>query len=297
MLAVLVAIGAGVGIEAGLGVGGGPVPEGNAQPGVVPGPQALTPEQVAQQLEAALAEWAGFPVGARPRPLVLTGQIIVVPGFADGDAKLAFLEGAIDPPASFPPVPEVGFVREYPVISAEAAFRALVEVGSSTGAQAHSRLHVELVKFKSQQFVTDRGSPLLPAWTFSLSRALGPIAVLAVAPSAIYTPPAVARTAQVVGAAQLAGDGRTLTLTFFGAPDESGPCGAEYTVSVASSASAVAVVVVAHPHDTAASCLAPAATRTATVTLTAPLGARVLVDGASRSAVVVQQGNMPMPVG
>jgi hypothetical protein len=45
----------------------------------------------------AVGRWAGFPMGADPRPLILLdGPVRVDDGFATGDAKIAFLQGVVE---------------------------------------------------------------------------------------------------------------------------------------------------------------------------------------------------------
>lgn len=64
------------------------------------------PDRDAEMVRAArraLPRWADFPAGADPRPLVLlTGPVRVTSGFATGDAKLAFLQGAVEAAAGVP---------------------------------------------------------------------------------------------------------------------------------------------------------------------------------------------------
>jgi hypothetical protein len=79
----------------------------------------------------------------------------------------------------------------------------------------------------------------------------------------------------------MSGDAHSLTFTFSGAPDNPGPCGADYTAAVAESPSAVAVAVLAIPHsapDAPIACTAIAAIRSVTVNLAGPLGGRVVVN-------------------
>lgn len=75
------------------------------------------------------------------------------------------------------------------------------------------------------------------------------------------------------------GDGRKLTVTFWG-----GVC-SEYTVTAAESADRVTVRVRETPIDPGRACIAIAVEVTKTVTLDGPLGDRPVVDGASGQAV------------
>lgn len=73
-------------------------------------------------------------------------------------------------------------------------------------------------------------------------------------------------------------DGRTITLTFVGAPDQPGPCGEDYTVESVQRVGVVALALVRHPRpEPGVMCTAIGASRTASVTLDAPLGSRALI--------------------
>jgi hypothetical protein len=86
--------------------------------------------------------------------------------------------------------------------------------------------------------------------------------------------------------------GRVLTVRFTGAPAGRGPCTAGYSVRAASSATAVAIAVTEHPHGSGnVACAAVGYRHQVTTRLPAPLGARVLVDAASRAAVAVTTAN------
>ncbi len=51
----------------------------------------------------AVGRWANFPVDQIPGPLVLVGpRAIVEQGFKTGEAKLAFVEGAIESSVALP---------------------------------------------------------------------------------------------------------------------------------------------------------------------------------------------------
>ena len=107
--------------------------------------------------------WADFPFDAAPRPVVLTGEAVQVEGgFAGGEAKYAFLQGAIEADGAVPAEP-VSALRHEPQF---------------TGAPARSPLRVTRAVVDETQFATDRGPLMLPAWRVEASDTLGPIWVL-----------------------------------------------------------------------------------------------------------------------
>jgi len=247
-----------------------------------------------QELRRALAAWSRFPVSASPRPLVLAGPDVTSPpaGFPSSAAKLAYEDGAITFPAVMPhgPVSASGFR----VITAGQA-AALFRPGAVTGPQARTRLRVTTVRLGTAMFVTDRGQRRLPAWLFSFAAIHGPAAVLAVAPTQIFPPPAPADVPlPLVDWAFSRAGGRALTVRFTGAAAGHGPCTASYSVQAAESATAVAVAVIEHPHaGGSVACSAVGYSRQVTTRLAEPLGARVVVDVVSRAAVPVTSSHSP----
>jgi hypothetical protein len=252
-------------------------------PVTVPGPGAGRMRQV-------LRIWSAFPASATPRPLVLTGPPVADPasGFRGGVAKLAYLEGAFDLPATLPSGPAAA--AGFPLITARDAARVL-RSQAATGPPLTSRLAVTGVRLGRAVFDTDRGPRRLPAWLFGLTGARDPAGVLAVAGGRIFTPPGhPANGRPFVGSAVLGRDGRTLTVRFVGAPAGTGPCSASYSVTQAASRTAVAVAVTEHGRDGTAVCADVGYLRQVTVALPAPLGGRVLVDAASGVAITVTTG-------
>jgi hypothetical protein len=247
----------------------------------VPGPGAGRMRQV-------LRDWSAFPASATPRPLVLTGPPVADPasGFPGGDAKLAYLEGAFDLPATLPPGPAAA--AGFPLITARQATLVLRSVAAK-GPPVTSRLKVTGVRLGTAVFGTDRGARQLPAWLFGLAGVRDPAGVLAVAASRIFAPRGrAANGLPFVDDARLGPEGRTLTVRFFGAASGTGPCTAGYSVTQAASRAAVAVAVEEHAHgDGSVLCPAVGYARHVTVALAAPLGGRVLVDAASGMAVPV----------
>ncbi len=253
------------------------------------GPASTAP-QPGPQLRQALRAWSAFPVSASPRPLVLLGSPVADPpgGFPDGAAKLAYLEGAVTVPSVLPS--GAATAGGYPLISASQAF-GVFKSAAGKGPRAAVRLTVSAVRLGTGVFDTDRGLRRLPAWLFGLRDVRGPAAVLAVAPAAIFSAPGTAaRKVPLVNEARLGGNGRTLTVWFVGAPSGTGPCTAAYHLALAESRTAVAVAV--HEHEGQpgpASCAAVGFLRHVSTVLSAPLGARVVVDAASGTAVAVSQ--------
>lgn len=254
-----------------------------------PGPGPGSPAGAAgRELRRALAAWSGFPVHARRRPLVLVGPDVADPpgGFPGGEAKLAYVEGAVSFPARMPR--GEAEADGLPLITARQAV-ARFQAGAASGPPVSARLRVTTVRLGAGVFVTDRGPRRLPAWLFGFAGVRGPAAVLAAAPRGIFTPPIPAGgRPPFVDWAYLRPGGRALTVRFIGAAAGRGPCTASYSVQVASSATAVALAVQEHPHGRGnIACLAVGHLRQVTARLSAPLGARVVVDGASRTAVAV----------
>ena len=243
----------------------------------------------------ALARWRDFPVTADPRPLVLTGGVVLDPqtGFATGDGKLAYLGGQFEQATTLPAGPSTS--GGFAIVTAGQALDELRPAGSTPVAGSPAagsrpnpdgRLRVVKASLVQATFGTDRGPRLLPAWRFDLEHVADPVRVLAVAKKARWSVGETAPTASDFQAS-VTGDGRTLNYGFFGTPAVPGPCGADYTGSAAESATAVVVTVRQVPPDSARNsstqaCPAIAAARSVVLHLAAPLGGRVLltVDGA-----------------
>lgn len=251
----------------------------------VAGPAVSGPTR--QQLHQALRKWSGFPVSRRPRPLVLAAPYVNGPrGFPSGAAKLAFISGAIDPPAALPASP--ARAAGYPLISAGEAFRALIPAAAQ-GPAAGIRLKASTVRLGRAGFMTDRGMRQLPAWLFGFRGIQGLAAVLAVAPAGIFSPPRPALRSPLVSTARLGSNRRTLTAEFVGAAAGTGPCTADYRLELAESRTAVVVGILEHDHAGGMSCAAGGYPRRATAVLLVPLGSRVVVDAVSGTAVAVTE--------
>lgn len=256
--------------------------------GCAAGPAGEPPAPAGQRLQQVLRAWSAFPATASPRPLVLAGPRVADPrsGFPTGAAKLAYIEGAFDLPATLPSGPAAA--AGFPLITSRAA-GGVLRSAAAKGPPIARRLTVTSVRLGAGAFATDRGVRRLPAWLFGFSGVPDPAAVLAVAPSRIFAPPArPARSAWPDMSARLGQDRRTLTIRLFGAAPGTGPCTASYSVQQAASPAAVAVAVQQHVHGgDAVACSAVGYLRQVKVVLSAPLGGRVLVDAASGAAIPV----------
>jgi hypothetical protein len=126
------------------------------------GPSGPTPAQARQQLARVLRAWAAFPASASPRPIVVTSPRVSDPasGFPDAATKLAYIAGAISPPAALPPGPATA--AGYPLISAGAAVDVLTSVAVQ-GPAPSVRLAVIAMSLGTGVFDTDRGPIRLPA--------------------------------------------------------------------------------------------------------------------------------------
>jgi hypothetical protein len=246
-----------------------------------------TPSRPASGL---LEEWAGFPVQASPRPVVLAGDAVVgAVSFQDSQAKWEYLAGAVDPPDELPRGPSTA--DGYPIIDAGRAVVLLQRGQQDPGPKPQSRLKITNGRFGNANFVTDRGPKKLPAWLFSFARAQGEAAVLAVGPQALWSPAGRRSQSVLVRSATLGTDQRSLTAGFVGAPAGTGGCTADYSLRLTESGTAVVVTVIESnfrwPPPPNGGCSLAGYNRTASGVLRAALGARVIVDAISGQAVAV----------
>jgi len=237
----------------------------------------------------ALRLWADFPVNASPRPLVLTGPAILDPanGFpADGDAKMAYIEGDFQLKTTLPTEPST--VNGQQVITAAQALAELRSQGD--GKQPVPKpLPITDAMLGTGRFSTDRGARSLPAWTFRFAGVTNPALVLAIPPTDRWPLPGMPTSDGGPGGVTISPDGSHLTLSFIGAAPGTGACEAEYTADIAQSATAVSISPRESAHggnnggnngggDLQGSCDLVGYRRTVTVTLQSPLGNRVVVD-------------------
>jgi len=240
----------------------------------------------------ALAAWHSFPADQTPRPILAFWTIFSsAGGFTGGNEKIAGMCGkltlaAVTLPAQAPSLAVAtwtdGTTATYPAISASDAFSGMSRAATETqGPECASApaLAITAARFGNALLKTDRGTATVSSWIFTATGVVGELAYPALARSAYWDDGTVKRSWGEVATTN--GDARALTFTFTGAPDNPGPCGADYTAAVAESTSAVAVAVLANPHsapDAPIACTAIAAMRTVTVVLAVPLGGRVVVN-------------------
>ena len=247
----------------------------------------------------ALAAWQSFPANQVPRPIVMFwNSFAPAGGFAGDNEKIAGMCGKFVLAAPLPlQVPSEavatwpdGTTARYSAISASNAFSAMTNAATRMpGPECVSvqALPITAARFGAAQVKTDRGSATVSAWLFTATGVVGEMAAPAL-PHSAYWDSGTDKRSWDQGAS-VSDESRVLTFTFAGAPESSGPCGADYTGAVAESPSAVAIAVLAIPHsapDAPIACTAIAAMRSVTVVLTAPLGGRVVVN-ASGDVVTV----------
>ncbi len=233
-----------------------------------PGSRRLTDEDRREFAAAvgAVGTWADFPFDAIPRPVVLTGEMVQVDGgFATGEAKYAFLQGAIEADETVPAEP----------------VSTLRQLRQLTGGPARSRLRLTRAVINEAQFATDRGPLMLPAWQVEAVDTLGPIWVITdQARQRCWNPPppvATERGSHTVDHATIDADGTTLTVFFTG----SSPRHFGYRAEVIETSAALSVVLLGHllPGQTLAGPVAAVGhPRQGEVRLASPLDGRVLVN-------------------
>ncbi len=233
------------------------------------------PDQRRTALEA-LQRWSAFPVGASPRPVVLVGPTVIPgQGFEDGESKLAFERGDIEPAEGVPREP----------------YELLRESSGERSASRRGRvLALRSAILGEAEFMTDRGKRALPAWILDVEGALGPVAVLTRSarhdcwePS--WEVPLPSRGPhQFALPSSVSGDGMTLTFRFTSWPVN---LAAYESANAFESDCAVAVVPIERwiGPRTGWVTLA-AAERAVDVRLARPLGGRVLVDLDGRAVPV-----------
>jgi hypothetical protein len=237
----------------------------------------------------ALTAWASFPAGAQPRPIVWLANPSPANGYGTGANKLAAYCYKYAISSTLPPTaPATGSVlwpdgtsATFPGISAADALADLATPRTPVQdpqCSSYPPVVISGARLGSFVFVTDRGKALMNAWLFSAIGVDGELAYPAIAPDAFWTGGQLANYGN--NSAVLSVDGRSLTYTFYGAPSDPGPCGADYRAVVAESRSAVAIALQEMPHATSGSvaCPAVAEQRSVVVALIQTLGGRVVID-------------------
>lgn len=241
-------------------------------------------------IDTAARAWAGFPLDARPRPIVLAGSAVVLPGLAlpDGNQENALAAGRISLATTAPAAPAT--MDGYPVMPADAAIAQFAEPQPITTDRPF--LHITKMELVKQSFRTDRGDVSLPTWKVILAETREPIYVLAVAAASRY--PHTLTDGAFGEDASLTGDGRDITIYFVEHHASQGGCDRERTSTFASRETSTAVVLAVttqlHPEIPRPGCtdgymwvtagLSPTRGQpdTTTLHLREPLGDRVVVN-------------------
>lgn len=238
-----------------------------------------------QELAVANQAWAGV---GRSRFPSLVGSAVRFSGngFVNADAKIAFVLGRVTPPSRFPTSP----VRDgrWVVISAQQAFHLLAPPVRGTYVGPPDR--VLSVHLGTDVWATARGGKLLPTWLFTVSGLKGTVSVLALSPSDLYHPRQVSDprpgSSVLVGSASLRDGGRIVTLGFVGGPVGRKDCDDSYKARVVQERAIVVVFVTeTRVMPSGVFCAQPGYRDHLSVKLSQPIGGRILVDGASASAV------------
>jgi hypothetical protein len=251
------------------------------------------------QARAALAAWEPVLAARNGAPFLLKSDPsqVVAPSSGsagsasdmDGRFKTDWLGGrfASDGPLSgaAPPASAIawpgGGKATVPVLSAADALRGLQQAAKACDSCNEAPLHIASVTFGTVNAVSSRGQVQVPAWIFGFAGYQTKLAYTAVAPTASVlasdAPTAVSGELHPTQKLTLSSDQKTLTVTFDGAPDTSGPCGSDVSGHAFTSAHAVAVVIVEKMHSGAADCPTFAQRRTVTIGITAPLAGRVVL--------------------
>jgi hypothetical protein len=247
---------------------------------------------------SALVPWQGFPAGQQPRPIVWMGNASPVNGFGTNEGKIAamcnrfVLMGSL--PKNLPPRAVAtwtdGTTASFAGISAAAALAGMSRPNPEAAASDCASvppLVIDAARLETFDFGTDRGTAQMTAWLFKAIGVDGEFAYPALPQSAFWTGGMTGPSGN--GGATVSADGLSLTWSFGGAPENAGPCGADYRGLVAESPTAVAVSIQSVSHATpgdAMTCPAIAQIRTVTVKLASRLGGRVVVDSSSAAVTV-----------
>lgn len=254
--------------------------------GVVPSPSGTA--------ATLLDRWAGFPITAPRRPLVLLGEDVR----ADGYTGRGVAPGVARVETKLPAGPQrlrvelPGGSAELPAIGAREALGALMHGGLPLAdyfSEPVSPLRITKVVLGTASFRSDRGDLILPAWLFTSPQVRGPMPVPALAAGAFWQPGQHALSG--LGSAMLAADGVTLQVLMRAKGDgcSGWPSTPPWTAEVAESPTAVVVSLRFPPQPTGLKpCIQPASRQSAwyKVRLNAPLGGRVVLTAEEGVQVV-----------
>jgi hypothetical protein len=269
------------------------------------GESAVDTAKLHLQAQAALSRWAdAVAVAGGPSNVVLvgerTGQVGDWEAAVGDNNKLALYAGVIvAEPALSSETPPQGKVQ-WPdgtsaIVSVLSAQQALLAIQTDTSSSCSDCriLHVKTASLTIAQIQTSRGAATGPVWELTIDGTAVKVTRVAIANAISVVPPAWDANNPPAGVRIDSGSGtvggRTLTVSFVGAPlPADQPCGEDYTGDAVESDLAVVVIVTRHPHTALGeACSLVGASRAATVTLAAALGDRAVLE--------VQQG-LPVPV-
>ena len=249
-----------------------------------------------QQAQAALTRWAdAVAVAGGPSAFVPVGDLTAQVGDWEepvGDnnkqALMAGLvEAAVSLPTERPPDGQLrwpdGSTDTVRLNSAQDALAGLKADATGSGCPTCVPLQITAARLTSGSVETSRGPVQAPVWEFTLKGTLVRLTRVAIGASVTVAPPPWDPNDSPVGisidSASETPSGLELMVEFVGAP---GPgdqaCGADYTAEAVESSLAVVVIVTEHPNIGLGGCSAVGALRTAEVRLTAPLGARAVLE-------------------
>lgn len=255
-----------------------------------PAPDPPTPATIRAWQGSAVGRWAGFPVGADPRPVVLTGGAVRLGDrfagdsfeFVEGDFKHAFALGLVEGAPGVPEEPVRLLRQRRRPVPKERSGPPLVLTRADRS---------------ETEFWTDRGRRTLSAWRIESSGARGAIWALDEAahaecwfppPSPVPAEPGHLRRPDLQ-CATLFPDGVTLRVRFRGELETM----VAYDGSVLETSTAVCVIPVERPlqedgRQTASWPLAADShQRELTIRLDSPLGARTLVGQGGHPVTVL----------
>jgi hypothetical protein len=235
------------------------------------------------QLEQQVGDWEPA-VGENNKLALATGHLVAANPLPDAPGRGKVVDGS-------------GRGVSTTVISADDALAAMTGRRSDCG--GCTDLRVTGADLTTMDIATSTGTATVPAWEFSLAGTAVRVLRIAVPLSGLVraTPPSTTQPhpgdGHAVDSFTVLADGRTLRLRFVGAPDEPGPCGADYRGEQYPSSQAVVVTVLEVPRpDTGQdiACTAIGMERTVDVVLADRLGDRTVLNLAGGGVVVQGSG-------